>query len=380
MDYGLAVRTGPASEIWSRFEMLFAVFAMLESPTYTRVMGFQMLMWCYYQDIKHPFLRILDECPANLVGEDIELSLMLLTNFASTTDLTRETDPLHKSFSQLSLLMHVAKKVRDYRVSQFGGATRDRSRLHYTEDSPEAEKTRQFVIQWIDRTAEHGLWEYKKPPKKKSGETRVEKIAVKETAEKSADYVFNVALIDMRWETFARQKMLSHLDTLENTDYGKNFSFDFLLRFRSHYGFDDDALLRVLPDSPDTEDSANDVSLLEFVAKIRSRRSHGEQETKERERLEADAKREAEAKKGPRKRGRPRKKAPPPTVVLAEVKKRKRGRPAGSRNRLKPALARGVRSSQLVAKTPFVDRAAVFDDSDLPYPESYVSSRFFIVV
>ena len=150
------MRTGPASSIWTGFEILFAVFAILKAPIYTKAMGFQMLLWSYYKEVKHPFLQILDNCPASLVAEDIELSLMILSNYTATTSLSRNSDPLHDCYQKLSLLMNVANKVRDYRISQFGGATLQRSRLHYTEDSVNATKVREFVEAWIERTARDG--------------------------------------------------------------------------------------------------------------------------------------------------------------------------------------------------------------------------------
>ena len=277
------MRTGPASSIWTGFEILFAVFAILKAPIYTKAMGFQMLLWSYYKEVKHPFLQILDNCPASLVAEDIELSLMILSNYTATTSLSRNSDPLHDCYQKLSLLMNVANKVRDYRISQFGGATLQRSRLHYTEDSVNATKVQEFVEAWIERTARDGLWEYKKPlqakkgrPKKsnraeeKSTEKKV-KIGKKAAAEKKAQHVFNVPLIDMQWEAYARASLKTGLAALENSSFGKDFTFDFLLPFRSHYAFDDRALLRLLPDSPDTDDSANDVCLLDFVAKMKGR-------------------------------------------------------------------------------------------------------------
>ena len=135
---------------------------------------------------------------------------MILSNYTATTSLSRNTDPLPDCYQKLSLLMNVANKVRDYHISQFGGATLQRSRLHYTEDSVNATKVREFVEAWIERTARDGLWEYKKPlqakkgrPKKsnraeeKSTEKKV-KIGKKAAAEKKAQHVFNVPLIDMR--------------------------------------------------------------------------------------------------------------------------------------------------------------------------------------
>ena len=110
-------------------------------------MGFQLLYWSYLQDIKHPVLTLLDSSPASFVGEDIELSLSLLSNYTSTTNLARETDPLHEAYQKLNLLMHIAHKVRDYRISHFGGASQRRARLFFTADSPEAEKVKEFVLQ-----------------------------------------------------------------------------------------------------------------------------------------------------------------------------------------------------------------------------------------
>ena len=103
----------------------FCHFSIRKAPSYTKAMGFQLLYWSYLQDIKHPVLTLLDSSPASFVGEDIELSLSLLSNYTSTTNLARETDPLHESYQKLSLLMHIAHKVRDYRISHFGVRVND---------------------------------------------------------------------------------------------------------------------------------------------------------------------------------------------------------------------------------------------------------------
>lgn len=138
--------------------------------------------------VKHPFLQILDNCPASLVAEDIELSLMILSNYTATTSLSRNTDPLHDCYQKLSLLMNVANKVRDYHISQFGGATLQRSRLRYTEDSVNATKVREFVEAWIERTARDGLWEYKKPLQAKKGRPKSNRAEEKSTEKKSKNW------------------------------------------------------------------------------------------------------------------------------------------------------------------------------------------------
>ena len=272
---------------------MFAVFAILQAPVYTRLMGFQILMWSYYRDVRHPFLQILDRCPSSLVAEDIELSLMILSNYTATTNLSRDSDPLHDCYQKLSLLMHVANKVRDYRISQFGGATLQRSRLQYTEDSVNTQKVRDFVESWIENTAANGLWEYKRPRKTKLvGQVGNTKIPKKSQADQSAQYSFRVPLIDMRWENYAREQVTKGLNAFESSNFGHNFTMEFLLRFRSHYAFDDRALLRFLPaDSPDTDDSAYDVSLLDFTAKIKSRFTQQELQANEKEKKGVEEKR-----------------------------------------------------------------------------------------
>ena len=125
--------------------------------------------------------------------------------------------------------MNVANKVRDYHISQFGGATLQRS----PSDSVNAAKVREFVEAWIERTARDGLWEYKKPlqakkgrPKKsnraeeKSTEKKV-KIGKKVAAEKKAQHVFNVPLIDMQWEAYARASLKTGLAALETLPLAK---------------------------------------------------------------------------------------------------------------------------------------------------------------
>ena len=83
-------------------------------------MGFQLLYWQYLQSINHPVLKLLDKSPQSFVAEDIELSLMLLAYFTSSTNLTRKTARVDDAYQSLGLLSQIAKQVRDYKISRFG--------------------------------------------------------------------------------------------------------------------------------------------------------------------------------------------------------------------------------------------------------------------
>jgi hypothetical protein len=55
----------------------------------------------------------MSDSPASFVGEDIELSLMLLTTYSSTTNLTRNTEHASAAYQKLGLLSEIAKKVKN---------------------------------------------------------------------------------------------------------------------------------------------------------------------------------------------------------------------------------------------------------------------------
>ena len=147
---------------------------------------------------------------------------------------------------------------------------------------------------------------------------------------------------------------------------------EFLLPWRSHCAFDDQTLFRFLPDiSPDTDDSAYDVSLLEFTAKIKSRFTPAESEALEKESKRTDEKKEVKQKQkpAPRKRGRPKKsdQAQPTPQPAQTAPQKKRGRPRGSRKPLVPFEARKVRKNAKVAVTIYPQGTSVFEaDEDVP--------------
>jgi hypothetical protein len=106
-------------------------------------------------------LALLDESPQSFVGEDVELSLMLLSNYSSTTNLSRDTKDASDAYKKLGVLSHIAKKVRDYKVSRFGGSSPSRARVTYDNSSPEVLAATDFVRKFIDKAEERGVLTYK---------------------------------------------------------------------------------------------------------------------------------------------------------------------------------------------------------------------------
>ena len=104
-------------------------------------MGFQLIYWQYLQSINHPILKLLDKSPQSFVGEDIELSLMLLAYFTSSTNITRKTARVDDAYQSLGLLSQIAKQVRDYKISRFGGATKARTAIVYDAQNDAVIKT-----------------------------------------------------------------------------------------------------------------------------------------------------------------------------------------------------------------------------------------------
>jgi hypothetical protein len=163
----------------------------LQNLEYTKSMGFQLLYFHYLKEIQHPFLRLLDQSPQSLVGEDIELSLMLLSNYSSTTSMNRVDHDISQAYKKLGVLSEIARKVRNYKVSRFGGTTEARSRVVYSDASQEALDTAAFVRNCIARTEHYGLLTYSK---------RKGHIPKRAKAEAKAKRYRNVDLIEMRWQ------------------------------------------------------------------------------------------------------------------------------------------------------------------------------------
>jgi len=314
---------------------------MLGNREYTKAMGFQLLYWEHLRAINHPILQALHESPANFVGEDIEISLMLTSNYTSTTPLTRKTADVSGAYRKLALLSQIARKVRNYKVSQFGGETQSRAHLEYNHLTPETKATLAFVRKWIAETEEKGLHCY---------DTKA-KIPEKYTARKHSHFKHNVDPIDLKWEGVARHLVSRHLDAFVSESWKSSKSFDkrYMKRFVDLYSFDDAAMTKFAQDS-DTDSSADELPLAseEWQGLMAERRGDNSEEAKERERKSRDEKRESrrQAAAAPqpevkRKPGRPKgsKKTlpapdpqPAPQPSLAPIK-RGRGRPKGSLNK-----------------------------------------------
>ena len=84
-------------------------------------MGFQLLYYEYLRSIKHPMLKVLDASPQSFVGEDVELSLMLMSNYSATTNLNRCK----------------TLQVQNPSSERVGEAAKDRERVTFDEFSPE---------------------------------------------------------------------------------------------------------------------------------------------------------------------------------------------------------------------------------------------------
>ena len=180
-------------------------------------MGFQLVYWHYLKSINHPVLRFLDASPQSFVGEDIEISLMLLSYFTATTNITRQTRVVGDAYQSLGLLSRIAKNVRDYKITRFGGATKSRTAVRYDEKTPAVVKTTAFVRQWIKDTEERGLLRYK----------RSSIIAKKSDALHGAYRLVQAKPIDLDWYDFGELQLSKHLTALETKLNSSTKAFDF---------------------------------------------------------------------------------------------------------------------------------------------------------
>jgi len=373
---------------WTNFRCLFAIFAILENTAYTKVLGFQLLYWHYLKSINHPVLKFLDASPQSFVGEDIEISLMLLAYFTATTNISRKTPKVDDAYQTIGVLSQIAKRVRDYKVSRFGGAHKSRTALLYDDQQAAVVKTTTFVRQWIKDTEERGLLRYKKTPT----------IPNKKAALQDAYWTTQVIRIDLDWEAYGREQLSKHLTALESNSKNatKDFDLKYLKRFRTFYSFNE-ATLERFHEEMTSQSSFDELPLDSQVwqntmAVLTDDQSEEAKERERKRRATALAERDQKEtfKTAPRRRGRPRKRppTPPPPIevsvaaVLQRPLQKKRGRPPGSRNKLKrggarelPAqeAAKRLRLSTLVPTEVFDAE----DDDQHGYGTKLISPVFF---
>ena len=310
-------------------------------------------------------MKLLNLSPASFVGEDIELSLMLLANYTSNTNLRGETRQLSEAYQKLGLLSSIAAKVKEAHQSLFffQGQNEERKRVFYSEDSKEAKKVRNYLKHWILTTAHKGLLTYTKTKQKKG------------PSKASAERRLNVNPINLHWEPFAKRCLETMLQQcIDGHPRFTGFNRKFLERFQDRFCFDEAALERLT--QPDEEESLTESELENLP--LDELQAHLEVQA-----LETPSQVSPAAQEPPRKRprGRPRKKplpeVPPPIASTAQVKeKRKRGRPAGSRNKKPRGHARALGQDapeRRIASQPLPSAIFDADDEDLPYA---VSERF----
>ena len=216
-------------------------------------MGFQLLYYEYLRSIKHPMLKVLDASPQSFVGEDIELSLMLMSNYSATTNLNgRKTHQVNDAYQKLGLLSQIAKRVRNYKVSRFGGATKDRERVTFDEFSPEVKHTLDFVRQWIDRTEDKGLLSYK----------LAKTIPERKAALKKAKIYVDVPPVKTAYLPHAEEMIRRHLNALQYDSWkvSKNFDRKTFEKHADKFSFDDKALEK-FPDHLPSESSIDELPL-----------------------------------------------------------------------------------------------------------------------
>ena len=129
---------------------------------------------------------------------------MLLSYYTATTNMTRKTQAVDDCYQSLGLLSQIAKNVRDYKISQFGGATKSRTAILHDAQTPTVIKTTTFVRQWIKDTEERGLLDYK----------RKNIIPTKWNALQDATRRMNVTPISLDWESFGALQVSTHLTAL----------------------------------------------------------------------------------------------------------------------------------------------------------------------
>ena len=180
------------------------------------------------------------------MGEDIELSLMLLANYSATTNFRGETPDLSEAYQQLGLLSNIATTVLDAHRTRFEGATDERKRVYYNETCAEAKKVQHFLKHFILTTARKGLLVYTKPKEKKAG------------ARASAVRRSDVDAVDLDWEQFANASLNTVLKLfIQRHPKFPGFGREVLDQYRDRYCFDD-AVLDQLP--PPAEESSGEYS------------------------------------------------------------------------------------------------------------------------
>ena len=354
-------------------------------------MGFQLLYWHYLKSINHPFLKILDQSPQSFVGEDIELSLMLLSNYTATTPLTRDNKDTSASYKKLSLLAEIAKNVRDYKISRFGGYTAERAPVSYSLTSPEVTAATNFVRTFIEKTEEYGLYTYKLEGKKNL-------ISKRENAHKTAKRYKNVPHIDLNWTTFAETMITRHLRAFVSPPFKVATQFDksFLSKFADRYSFDETSLgLFSDEHSSDSDSSGDDLPLNSEEWRKRMQDQMAADYTVE-AKVRNEVKRAARRKQRSKNSKQPiranqrsstaeSKQCPSPQLASSQkssdsqgpAKKRGPGRPPGSRNKKTLALLGMLNSAELERKE-WCKQTEVPEPSSARSPPNQVFIKFLM--
>ena len=133
-----------------------------------------------------------------------------MLNYSATTNLNgRKTHQVSDAYQKLGLLSQIAKRVRNYKVSRFGGATKDRERVTFDEFSAEVKHALGFVWQWIERTEEKGPLSYK----------LAKTIPERKTALKKAKLYLNVPAVKTAYRPHAEEMTRRHLNALQNDSW-----------------------------------------------------------------------------------------------------------------------------------------------------------------
>jgi hypothetical protein len=123
----------------------------------------------------------------------------------------------------------------------------------YTDASPEAAKTLDFVRNWIRQTELYGALTYELKTK----------IPAKVNALASAKRYTNVARFDTDWQPFAVEMIQRHLKAVKADSFKSTDDFDrkFLEQFADSYAFDD-RVWNHFGEEPSTDSAAEDLPVL----------------------------------------------------------------------------------------------------------------------
>ena len=170
---------------------LLCPFAFLDCRIYVHGILLQLSLNRYCAANNHPFLWMLKNSPATIVGENIELENRLLSQHSATNSRRIGCTLLTKAYCHLGILMHHNMALSED-LSASLNIIKGNRRYEYKENDPRVTKAEEFLNQTL-KALEKRTWQHYPFPeaKKPRGRPKGQKKVVVEDKEEDAEEEFD---------------------------------------------------------------------------------------------------------------------------------------------------------------------------------------------